>query len=332
MLTPISIISVTYEFIGVRYNHPNQAEVILKEVILKTDMASAPFFSIVVPTYNRPIRLAACLQALSQLDYPRDRYEVVVVDDGSPEPMDAVVDPMRSLLTISLIRQQNAGPAAARNAGAQRATGELIAFTDDDCMPSPDWLQGFAAQLEKTSDAMVGGRSLNALPNNLYSTASQALIDYLYTYYSDPKKEMFFASNNIAMLRSHYLRVGGFDTSFPLAAAEDRELCDRWQQHGLTMHYDPNITIRHAHHLSLKSFWRQHFGYGRGAFCFHQVRAQRNHEPIKVEPVKFYTELLAYPLGRKDVKSPLFVSVLFFLSQVATTTGFFWERSVHQKA
>jgi glycosyltransferase involved in cell wall biosynthesis len=290
-------------------------------------MAAVPFFSIVIPTYNRPQRLGACLRALSQLEYPRDRFEVVIVDDGSPTPMDAVVEPFCSQLSITLLRQANAGPAAARNAGAQQAKGELIAFTDDDCMPASNWLSGFAKQLSQAPDAMIGGRSLNALPGNLYSTASQALIDYLYSYYSDPQKEMFFASNNIAMSRSHYLAIGGFDTAFPLAAAEDRELCDRWQQRGYSMRYAPEVTIRHAHHLSLKSFWRQHFGYGRGAFCFHQVRAQRNEQPIQVEPIKFYADLLTYPLKRSDVKSPGLVSLLFFLSQVATTAGFFWERS-----
>jgi len=306
-------------------------------------MVSVPFFSVVVPTYNRPERLASCLTALAEQDYPRDRIEVVVVDDGSAMPMDEVVRPFESRLEVTLLRQQNAGPAAARNAGAQRAKGPLLAFTDDDCMPSADWLSGFAARLAETPNAMVGGRSLNALPNNVYSTASQALIDYLYSYYGgaatvspenlagdrleEAQQSVFFASNNIAMTRENYLRLGGFDTSFPLAAAEDRELCDRWQHEGLPMVYAPEATIRHAHHLSLGSFWRQHFGYGRGAFCFHQVRSQRNEEPIRVEPVKFYTDLLTYPLGRKDVKSPLFVSGLFFLSQVATTTGFFWERT-----
>ena len=291
-----------------------------------------PFFSIVVPTYNRPARLGACLSAFSRLDYPSDRYEVIVVDDGSPTPMDNVVAPFRPQLNITLLRQQNSGPAAARNAGAWEAAGELIAFTDDDCMVSPNWLSGFAVHLTEQPDAMIGGRSLNALPNNLYSTASQALIDYLYAYYSDPRKEMFFASNNIAMAKAHFLAVGGFDTSFPLAAAEDRELCDRWQQKGLQMKYASDVTIRHAHHLSLESFWRQHFGYGRGAFCFHQVRAKRNNKPIRIEPLKFYKDLLAYPLSRKDVKFPWFVSILFFLSQVATTSGFFWERSVHKNA
>ncbi len=312
-------------------------------------MVSAPFFSVVVPTYNRPERLTSCLAALAEQDYPRDRIEVVVVDDGSATPTDEVVRPFEARLAVTLLRQQNAGPAAARNAGAQRANGPLLAFTDDDCMPSLDWLSGFAARLAQKPDAMVGGRSLNALPNNLYSTASQALIDYLYSYYGgatkadsspengtqvqldEAQQSVFFASNNIAMTRENYLRLGGFDTSFPLAAAEDRELCDRWQHEGLQMVYAPEVTIRHAHHLSLKSFWRQHFGYGRGAFCFHQVRSQRNEAPIQVEPIKFYTDLLAYPLSRQDVQSPILVSGLFFLSQVATTTGFLWERTTQSK-
>jgi GT2 family glycosyltransferase len=158
------------------------------------------------------------------------------------------------------------------------------------------------------------------------------LIDYLYSYYSGSQKQMFFASNNIAMSRAQYLAVGGFDTAFPLAAGEDRELCDRWQQQGFPLMYAPEVILRHAHDLSLKSFWRQQFGYGRGAFCFHQLRAKRNEEPIQVEPFKFYRELLTYPLAREDVRHPIGVSTLFFLSQVATALGFFWERQIHGKA
>jgi len=307
---------------------------------------SLPFFSVVVPTYNRPAQLATCLQALTQLDYPGDRFEIIVVDDGSATPLDATVAPFQLdaesaaksaarpdaksadnlTASIILLRQANAGPAAARNAGAQRAKGNYIAFTDDDCMPNPDWLQQFATALQAAPTAMVGGRTINALPQNLFSSASQALIDYLYHYYDAASQGVFFASNNIAMSRSQYLEIGGFDISFPLAAAEDRNLCDCWQQAGYPMNYIPLATIRHAHELSLNSFWRQHFGYGRGAFCFHQVRAQRTDQPIKVEPLKFYTDLLTYPITRQNVRSPLMVSSLFFLSQVATTTGFFWER------
>ncbi len=285
-----------------------------------------PVFSVVVPTYNRPQPLQGCLKALSQIDYPSDCYQVIIVDDGSAQPLDAVVGPFRAELDVALLRQENAGPAAARNAGAKFARGQYIVFTDDDCMPASDWLEQFAIALEHHPDAMIGGHTVNALPQNLYSTASQALIDYIYEYYGSTDAGIFFASNNIAMSRSHFLEIGGFDVSFPLAAAEDRELCDRWQQYGYPMRYAPKATIQHAHALSLKSFWRQHFGYGRGAFCFHKAKAQRTEKTIRVEPITFYTDLLTYPLKQEEVSVPLQVSSLFFLSQVATATGFFWEK------
>lgn len=284
-----------------------------------------PTFSVVIPTYNRPQQLTSCLAALAKQDYPTDKYQIVVVDDGSRTPLNSIVDTDKNQINITLIRQQNAGPAAARNTGVQHAIGDYIAFTDDDCMPDAAWLRQFAVALHTSPDAMVGGHTVNALPQNLYSSASQALIDYLYSYYGSATQGIFFASNNIAMAKAHFLAIGGFDVSFPLAAAEDRNLCDCWQQAGYPMKYVPTATIQHAHALSLKSFWRQHFGYGRGAYCFHQVRAQRTEQSIQLEPTQFYTNLLKYPLKEK-VRSPFKVSSLFFLSQVATVAGFFWER------
>lgn len=94
-----------------------------------------PFFSIIIPTYNRPERLATCIQSLAHLDYSRDRFEVIVVDDGSPMPLEPVVAPFQNKFDVTLIKQPNAGPATARNTGAARASGQFLVFTDDDCMP-----------------------------------------------------------------------------------------------------------------------------------------------------------------------------------------------------
>lgn len=289
-------------------------------------MTLQPFFSIVIPTYNRPERLENCLKALTQLSYPRDRFEVIVVDDGSKKPLDEVVTPLQNQIDVKLFRQKNAGPAAARNRGAKEATGEFIAFTDDDCQPKSGWLTHFAASLADAPQAMIGGKTINALADNPFSTASQELIDYLYEYFNPTKSaKALFASNNIAMSKSGFDSLGGFDISFPLAAAEDRDFCDRW---GLQypMVYNPQAQINHYHHLNMKSFWRQHFGYGRGAFCFHQLRAQREQQEIEVEPLSFYTDLLTYPFKR-DTKHPkVLISSLFLVSQVANVSGFFWEK------
>ncbi|WP_416670035.1 glycosyltransferase family 2 protein [Egbenema bharatensis] len=287
-------------------------------------------FSIVIPTYNRPERLQKCLEAISKLDYPSDRFEVIVVDDGSPSPMEPIAAPFQSSLNLTVIRQANSGPAKARNAGAAKAQGQYLAFTDDDCTPLPNWLTQLEAKFAITPDCLIGGQTLNALPHNLYSTASQILIDYLYDYFNlDAGRSSFFASNNFAMPTHRFHELGGFDTSFPLAAGEDREFCDRWLHHNYTMLYAPEVQIQHAHHLTLKSFWRQHFNYGRGAFCFHQIRSQRNQDQLKVEPFAFYSSLLTYPFGRSSGQPALLLALLLFLSQLANVLGFFKERS-HQ--
>ncbi|MDJ0691886.1 MAG: glycosyltransferase [Xenococcaceae cyanobacterium MO_188.B32] len=78
-------------------------------------------FSIVIPTYNRPERLANCLNAIAQLDYLRDRFEVIVVDDGSRMPLNPITAKFEAHLSLHLIQQCNSGPASARNAGAATA-------------------------------------------------------------------------------------------------------------------------------------------------------------------------------------------------------------------
>jgi GT2 family glycosyltransferase len=286
-------------------------------------------FSIVVPTYNRPQYLARCLNALAQMTYPRDRFEVIVVDDGSAQSMAPTIAPFRASLNLTLIEQANGGPAKARNAGAAQAQAQYLVFTDDDCQPTPTWLQALEAKLQACPQALVGGHTLNALPDNLFSTASQILIDYLYDYYNARHQPSFFASNNFAMAVEQFQAIGGFDTSFPLAAGEDREFCDRWLQHQFPMAYAPEMTIHHTHQLSLKQFWRQHFNYGRGAYCFHQVKAHRAHGSVKVEPLRFYWQLLTYPLSQQSQPQGVLLSSLLLLSQVANVGGFFWER--HQQ-
>ncbi|MGF1460011.1 MAG: glycosyltransferase [Leptolyngbyaceae cyanobacterium] len=285
-------------------------------------------FSIVIPTYNRPERLRQCLQSLTRLDYARDRYEVVVVDDGSRESLEPVVLTFQDALNLRFLRQANGGPASARNAGAAVAQGRYLVFTDDDCQPTPSWLMALEKTLKAHPDALVGGKTINALPHNLCSTASQVLIDYLYEFYNPVEGEAsFFASNNFAVPRERYQALAGFDTSFPLAAGEDREFCDRWRHHRYSMRYAPDMQIYHSHTLKLRSFWRQHFNYGRGAFCFHQTRADRTDGTIKVEKLSFYWKLLTYPFHHLPFHQGILVSGLMGISQVANVAGFFWERA-----
>lgn len=291
-------------------------------------MTDAPNFSIVIPTYNRPAQLAACLEACARFDYPRDRFEVIAVDDGGTTPLDAVVARFHGVLTLKLLRQENAGPAAARNRGASEAGGDFLAFTDDDCSPDPKWLQALAAQFVASPDGAVGGHTRNALTHNLYSTASQLLISYLFSYYNAvPHAARFFPSNNLAFPTKRFRAIGGFDVTYPRAAAEDRELCDRWLHHGYRMIYAAEAVVYHAHALTFRTFLRQHIHYGQGAFCFHHARARRGQHRIRVEPPSFYLNMLRYPfVSAQGVKAPL-LTLLFVVAQIANALGFFWKRT-----
>jgi glycosyltransferase involved in cell wall biosynthesis len=285
-----------------------------------------PFFSIIVPTFNRPGQLTACLQALTRLDYPRAHFEVIVVDDGSERPIEAAVSSFCNQLNITLITQPHSGPAIARNKGATHAKGELLAFTDDDCIPIPDWLKALAMRFAETPEDMIGGRTLNVLLDNLYSAASHFLIEYLYSYYNAKSDQArFFTSNNLALIADRFHRIGGFNTFFPHAAAEDREFCERWLLHGFRMTYAPEALIYHAHRLTLHSFCRQQFNYGRGAFRFHQLRARRRLHHFRLEPLSFYANMLRYPLSEIRGPKKYLILALIVLSQGTNAAGFLWE-------
>lgn len=283
-------------------------------------------FSIVIPTYNRQPQLARCLASLAKLNYPRESFEVIVVNDDATTTLAKLVDGFRTNLNLTLLTQPHAGPATARNTGARAARNEYLAFTDDDCEPAPDWLARLADALAQTPTALVGGHTVNALPQNSYSTASQLLIDYIYGYYNaQPQRARFLASNNIALTRKGFLEVGGFDTSFLRAAAEDREFCDRWRHTGRTIVYAPDAIIHHSHALSARKFLRQHLNYGRGAFHFHRIHARRDAQgKIRVEPLSFYLNLIRAPKdgGWRGLK----LSALLFASQAANTAGYALER------
>ena len=284
-------------------------------------------FSIVVPTYERPRRLAACLQALARLDYPRDHFEVIVVNDGGKAPLVNAIATVHDRLCVTLLSQPNAGPAVARNTGAAQAKGQFLAFTDDDCQPAADWLKSIAVRLSKDPDCIIGGHTINALPDNLYSSASQILIDYLYTYYNaNPDRARLLTSNNLALAADHFRLIGGFDTTFPLAAGEDRELCDRCLQRGYQLIYAPEVLIYHAHAMTFRTFLRQHFHYGRGASRFHRVRLARSQERTRPEPLSFYRNLLRYPFSQVRDGRALSLAALMVVSQIANAMGFLGER------
>ncbi|NDJ61438.1 MAG: glycosyltransferase [Chloroflexi bacterium] len=283
-------------------------------------------FSIIVPTYNRPDKLATCVAALCQLDYPAERYEIIIVDDGSPQPLDAAVIACVDAANIRLVRQENQGPGGARNRGAAEASGRFLALTDDDCVAHPKWLAELGAALEAHPDAMVGGHTINHLTENPYASASQAITDVVYRHYNpDPQRATFFTSNNMAMARSRFLDLGGFSRQMRLFA-EDRELCDRWRFQGGAMRYLPSALMYHRHNLTLRTYLKQHYRYGRGAYHFHRMRAARGSGTLLRE-ASFHADLdnwLLRPIRETPGwRRKLALFSLIGLWQAANLVGYF---------
>jgi GT2 family glycosyltransferase len=282
-----------------------------------------PFFSIIIPTFDRPEALTACVQAMRRLDYPGDRFEVIIVDDGSRIPAVASRHHLEEGGMITVLRQSNAGPASARNLGAQHARGDMLAFTDDDCRPTPQWLRELAQSFHDVPTGLVGGRTVNELDNNLYSTASQMIVDEAYAYFFRRDSDLrFFASNNMAASARLFHESGGFDPSF--RTSEDRDFCDRWIRRGHPLVYAPGAIVYHHHHLTLTAFCRQHFHYGRGAYRFHWARAQRGRSRWKPD-LQFYASVCRRALFQPLSWRSLRIAALIGLWQASNVAGFLWQ-------
>lgn len=276
---------------------------------------------IIVPSYGRPRQLETCLFHLARLE--GGPWTVIVVDDGSPEPLAPVCATAGP--HVSCLRRENGGPGAARNTGAEAAQGKRwLLFTDDDCRPRPDWALRLIAAQGGVSQRLAGGHIKNALQDNVYSSASQSLASYLYDHYAQRQSQMaFFTTNNMCCLRRDFLAVGGFDPAFR-QASEDRDLSLRWRDAGGTMVTVPEAVVDHAHDLDLLGFWRQQASYGRGARRLHRSMNGRGDARAKLERLSFYFRLLTWPVGRS--RRPMTETALMGLSQIALAAGYVQAR------
>ena len=266
-----------------------------------------PEVTVVVPSRGRP-GLGRLLDALAASPAPRERFEVVVVLDGH----DAPAPPSRDDLDLRLLRQANAGPAAARNRGAAAALGAVLAFIDDDCEPAPDWVPRLAARVAAEGDAVIGGRVVNALEHNRWAQASQIVLD-VFVQHSHGRGAEFVPTSNLGLPTEIFATLGGFDERFDRAAAEDRDFCDRCREAGHAIVRADEVVVRHHHDLTAAGFWRQHRNYGRGAVDYQLARRERGRRG-SIAPSGFYPSLVR--TARRHRELPRVA-----LSQIAYASG-----------
>lgn len=212
-------------------------------------MVEFPFVSVVIPTYNRASLLPKLLESLMRQTYPADRFEVIVVDDGSKDETEQVVRKFTDSAPFSVIylHQQRKGPAAARNLGIRHSRGEIIAFADSDVTVSEDWIENAVKHFKKNSVDGVEGRTEPCGTETPFAHRAHNL------------KGGKFLTCNIFYTKAILEKLGGFDERFRAPHREDTDLAWRVLDAGGRIMFAPDVVAFHPYFpkrplTTLKSF------------------------------------------------------------------------------
>ncbi|MEM7528450.1 MAG: glycosyltransferase [Pseudomonadota bacterium] len=243
-----------------------------------------PFVSVVIPARDAAGTIGRCLDALAAQQYPADRYEVLVVDNGS---RDATAEIVSGKPRATLLTETKPGAYAARNRGVAAARGEIVAFTDADCMPAPDWLATAVAAIGDGASIVLGrrrayrpSRALRLL--DAYEAAKEAFV-----FNSGDPMLAYGYTANMAVSMEELQRQGGFaelmrgaDTEF--VQAHVAHAAAMGVPHGRTLRYSSEMEIVHLEMRGIAMYYRKCFLYGRhrrrrmtGRYCRPLSRAER---------------------------------------------------------
>ncbi len=215
-----------------------------------------PRISVIVCTYNGARTIRDCLEALERLTYAD--YEVIVVDDGSTDTTAAIA----RRYNCRLIQTENRGLASARNTGLRAASGEIVAYTDDDAYPDPDWLTYLATRFLSAADVGVGGPNIApAGDGRTAECVARAPGGPVHVLLSDREAE-HIPGCNMAFRKDALEAIGGFDPQFRVAG-DDVDVCWRLQERKWTLGFSAAAVVWHHARRSVRTYWKQQSGYGR---------------------------------------------------------------------
>jgi glycosyltransferase involved in cell wall biosynthesis len=226
-------------------------------------------FSVIVCTRNGSERIGRCLKAVLKL-HGVD-FEVLVVDDGSDDGTPELI--AKEFPEVQLVRIEHGGLSAARNAGAEAAGGEILAFTDDDCEPDPLWLVEIAGCFAGGWDA-AGGPNLPPQPSNRIEAVVEAAPGAASHVMLDDVESEHVPGCNLVVRRSTYFSIGGFDPAFR-TAGDDVDFCWRLRDAGYRIGFSPTAFVWHRRRPTLRGYLRQQRGYGRAEAMLLRKHPQR---------------------------------------------------------
>jgi GT2 family glycosyltransferase len=224
---------------------------------LPPTLSAYPKVSVVVCVYNGERTIDDCLGSLEKLNYPN--YEVIVVNDGSTDKTRQIAE---SYDTICLINQENKGLSEARNVGIRASKGELIAFTDADCVADADWLTYLVARFQSSEFVAVGGPNLpppdDSMMANCVAVSPGAPTHVLL----DDEVAEHIPGCNMAFRREALKAIAGFDPIFR-AAGDDVDVCWRLQNKGYKIGFSPAAVVWHFRRSTIRDYLKQQRGYGK---------------------------------------------------------------------
>jgi glycosyltransferase involved in cell wall biosynthesis len=225
--------------------------------ILPPPLRRYPRVSVVVCAYNAERTMDQCLASLAVLNYPD--YEVIVVNDGST---DRTLEISERFAFCRIISQPNKGLSVARNVGAEAASGEIVAYTDSDCVADPDWLSYLVAKMAASNLAACGGPNFPPPEDALVpAVVAVAPGGPTHVLISDEVAE-HIAGCNMAFAREVLLRLGGFDPIYR-AAGDDVDICWRFQDAGYVIGFSPAAVVWHFRRNTVSAYFNQQRGYGK---------------------------------------------------------------------
>lgn len=216
-----------------------------------------PKVSVVVCAYNADRTMAACLASLENLRYPN--YEVIVVNDGSTDRTREISEQYDY---IQLINQENKGLSAARNVGIAAATGEIVAFTDSDCVADPDWLTYLVGTFLRTGRSAVGGPNFPPQEETLVPSAVAVSPGGPTHVLLNDEVAEHIPGCNMSFRKKVLEEIRGFDPLFR-AAGDDVDLCWRLQNAGYQIGFSPAAIVWHFRRNTVSAYLHQQRGYGK---------------------------------------------------------------------
>jgi mycofactocin system glycosyltransferase len=239
------------------------------------DDTDYPTVSVIIPVRNRPKEITDCLEALSALDYPLEKLEIIVVDDASDDTTPRAIERFPQVRLLRM--QQHRQASFCRNRAAEIARGDLLAFTDSDCLADANWLRELVPAFRDRTLGALGGwvdAAGDKNPLDRYEKAKSALKIGAWFRRSDQVERFFYVPTcNFLVRKDLFLRLNGFRES--LHVGEDVDFCWRLQDAGFAMEYRPMGKVSHKHRNRLGAFCARRFDYGTSEPVLQQLHTAR---------------------------------------------------------